>query len=1047
MKIKKVEIQAFRAYDRVENGTFDFKRNEDGEYADFISLYAPNGFGKTSFYDAVEYGYTKNIDRFLKNIKINQESAKSEKIINQGYTQYILRNKYSDLTLDSYIKIQLSNVQDPIIRNIPTNTRKGSSDFKFDEKETENKYFKEVILSQDWISGFLKEDKPENRYRTFMEYFGDNELDKYYNTLSALLSQNEKEIKRLNDQLKGIQLKLKFDGDKDILSKINNTIEVLNKKIKLFNRIDSQTSEIDILDLTNSITEQLSIIDFEITRHQNLISDLDRLIIGNEALIGFKQFKEYSDNLKNLVKKQKELNLILAGFEDLKKKKTEFTSIQDHNVKLTKEKEQKEKILGLFSKYNDTIKRIKDKDEEIKSLQSSQDTINKEISDQKIQISKLEIQISTNQNEINHINQTIEKLPEIEQNILNSENQTKQLNKEANLKKDELEKKSKNIDSLEVFVNDLSSALLNIENGIFPSEFDKNFVKYSDQLQNHDGLKKKQEEENKSLNSVKQEIIEHDNFQAELESFISKGLSIINDKKTDSCPLCNQEYKSYTDLADKVVNNKLLSEKSNLLLSRKNEIENNVNGISEDIIKTTVVLVDSIKKDISETELKIQELKIQVLNLKQSITNFEPKVENESKSLANLRSSILNKSIKEYNEWAKEQLDKLGEEIKKYQSDLMSLKDKIKNNEEQFQIAITKINLSNKDMEALKNDKVVNEVRNFFSENYPNLDLDSKYINEDLSSLAKTQKEYQSNFERLRNNIELKEKDLVSFNEDSLKQELEGLNSNIDTISRVAEIYKIEVKKYIDLDIDTVEEEAFNKIINDIKKSYDAKISGYRTEVKELNLLSQLKENVLPYLKFEENKKIQSDLKTSKSLKDKINKKLKEEITNVSEHIEKQIKSFFYEDLINDLYKRIDPHPDYKKVKFIPDFKDNKPKLNVCVYKEDERDKFIIPNLYFSQAQLNILSLCIFLAKALNAKDDKGNSIDCIFVDDPIQSMDSINILSTIDLLRSIIVNQQKQIILSTHDENFHNLLKKKIPSNLFKSKFMELETFGKVKK
>lgn len=146
------------------------------------------------------------------------------------------------------------------------------------------------------------------------------------------------------------------------------------------------------------------------------------------------------------------------------------------------------------------------------------------------------------------------------------------------------------------------------------------------------------------------------------------------------------------------------------------------------------------------------------------------------------------------------------------------------------------------------------------------------------------------------------------------------------------------------------------------------------------------------------------------------------------------------------MYKRIDPHPDYKKVKFIPDFKDNKPKLNVCVYKEDESDKFIIPNLYFSQAQLNILSLCIFLAKALNAKDDKGNSIDCIFVDDPIQSMDSINILSTIDLLRSIIANQQKQIILSTHDENFHNLLKKKIPSNLFKSKFMELETFGKVK-
>lgn len=1041
MKIKKVEIQAFRAYDRVENGTFDFELGEE-EYADFVSLYAPNGFGKTSFYDAVEFSYTNNIDRLLKN-KNNKDIAKSEKNIANNEKQYILRNRYSKSDLDSFVKLHTNKVD--IVRNI-SHPRKGASDFKFDEKETENKYFREVILSQDWISGFLKEEKPEDRYKTFIEYFGDKELDKYYNTLTALLSQNEKEIKKLNDQLKGIQLELKFDGDKDILSKINGKIELINKKIKLFNRIDSQTSETDILDLTNSITERISDIEFEVARHQDHISDLDRLIIGNEALIGFKQFKEHSDNLKKLAERQKELNLILAGFEDLKKKKNEFVSTQDHNVKLINEKEQKEKILGLFSKYNDTIKRIKDKEEEIMSLQSSQDPINKAISDQRIQISEIEVQISTNQNEINHINQTVGKLPGIEQNILNSESQIKQLSKDANSKKDELEKKLKNIDSLEFFINDLSSALLNIENGIFPSEFDTNFIKYSDQLQNYNGLKKKLGEENKSLNSFKQEILEHDDFQTELESFISKGLSIINDKKTDTCPLCNQEYKSYTDLADKVANNKLLPNASNALLNRKNEIEKNVNDISEDIHKSTLLLANLIKKDVSESDLKIQELKNQVLNIRQSITDFEAKIENESKRLVDFRSSILNKSIEGYSEWAKKQLIKLSEEIKQHQSDLTSLKDKIKSNEEQFQIAIRKIDLSTKERESLKNDKIIKEIETFFLENYPTHNVDSKFITDDLSSLAITQKEHQSNFQRLKNDIQLKEKDLVSANENSIKQELEELNINVDALSRVIEIYKIEVKKHADLDINKTEYESFNKIINDIKKSNDIKILNYRNEAKELNLLSQLKENVLPYLKFEAKKKIQSDLKISKSLKDKINKKIEEEIKSVSKHIEKQIKSFFYEDLINDLYKRIDPHPDYKKVKFIPDFKDNKPKLNVCVYKDDASDKFIIPNLYFSQAQLNILSLCIFLAKALNAKDDKENSIDCIFVDDPIQSMDSINILSTIDLLRSIVVNQQKQIILSTHDENFHNLLKKKIPSNLFKSKFMELETFGKVR-
>jgi exonuclease SbcC len=93
-----------------------------------------------------------------------------------------------------------------------------------------------------------------------------------------------------------------------------------------------------------------------------------------------------------------------------------------------------------------------------------------------------------------------------------------------------------------------------------------------------------------------------------------------------------------------------------------------------------------------------------------------------------------------------------------------------------------------------------------------------------------------------------------------------------------------------------------------------------------------------------------------------------------------------------------------------------------------------------------LIKRCSYVAKALNAHDDDGEQINCIFIDDPIQSLDSINILSTIDLIRSLVVNFGKQIILSTHDENFHSLLQKKIPSGVFNSKFLELETFGKVR-
>ena len=166
------------------------------------------------------------------------------------------------------------------------------------------------------------------------------------------------------------------------------------------------------------------------------------------------------------------------------------------------------------------------------------------------------------------------------------------------------------------------------------------------------------------------------------------------------------------------------------------------------------------------------------------------------------------------------------------------------------------------------------------------------------------------------------------------------------------------------------------------------------------------------------------------------------EVGNLESKIVNDVKLFFYEDVINKIYSKIDPHPEYKSVKFESTFKDGKGNLNIFV--DDNQNNLISPSLYYSSAQLNALSLSIFLAKALHAKDEQNNSIDCIFIDDPIQSMDSINILATIDLFRSLVVNHNKQIILSTHDKNFHELLKKKIPSSIFGSKFIKLETFGK---
>lgn len=61
MKIKSIYIRAFRCF---EEADIDFAKN--GVSANLVAIQAPNGFGKTSLLDAIEFGMTNRIERFEK---------------------------------------------------------------------------------------------------------------------------------------------------------------------------------------------------------------------------------------------------------------------------------------------------------------------------------------------------------------------------------------------------------------------------------------------------------------------------------------------------------------------------------------------------------------------------------------------------------------------------------------------------------------------------------------------------------------------------------------------------------------------------------------------------------------------------------------------------------------------------------------------------------------------------------------------------------------------------------------------------------------------
>lgn len=131
-----------------------------------------------------------------------------------------------------------------------------------------------------------------------------------------------------------------------------------------------------------------------------------------------------------------------------------------------------------------------------------------------------------------------------------------------------------------------------------------------------------------------------------------------------------------------------------------------------------------------------------------------------------------------------------------------------------------------------------------------------------------------------------------------------------------------------------------------------------------------------------------------------------------------------YSNLGNYIYKSISPHPFYNKFEF------NKIQGGREITLSGNEN--INLSHIFSNAQVNILALSIFLGIGL--LDNKIN-IEQLFIDDPIQSMDDLNILAFIDLLRTISLSKRinKSLIISTHDVNFAKLLKIKLRNMKYK--------------
>ncbi|MBS1773084.1 MAG: AAA family ATPase [Bacteroidetes bacterium] len=1037
MKFKKVEIQAFRAYDKVEDSTFDFKR-KDNVYADFISIYAPNGFGKTSFYDAVEWGVTKNIHRFVQK-KFSSNYAKFEKLENASTKHYVLRNRNSEPSLPSFVRLETTNPK--IIGQKLEEPRKNQSDFKFEDIKSN---FQEVVLSQEWIDAFLKEVEPQRRYETFIEYFGDKKIDEYYKNVIALFNANEDNINEISEALRGIQLDLAYEGDREILKTTNAVISELNAEGENIKAIDLVFTDPEAITISQLILQRVNELEALIVSAKSQILSVEIAFTGNEMMPSYDAFiKARNDiadlenrisNYKRLLERYKGLDGLrneLATNEKLRSTKndqlTPLNTVVEQFRLYSPIAEQITKLLNAIETHSGEIKSASNEERDAKNkvndFRGQRNAENQRIEQLQIRLAALpQLRLDWQKN-IGELNDTNTAITNLNKPIEEAQKEVTDLDKEIELLNAHLSNVSRNLDNLNQLAKTKSSELVQkIINGL-------------DRLrQINDGILK-----------TDKDIADHEALNNDIRDLAAKGMEIIRQQNKPTCPLCTTTFDSESDLIDRIVNNKLFPEKLQELLKSKSDLEDNRNLENTSIDKDTEALRASILQEIEALSPRRVSAAERLDDLVKSKEELERKLQSLKREEAILKTNCDFAKIDAEEERVKAEIERLSLVISDINLSIDQFTEKQTLALNTVQNKTETVKKDEDQLKSLQSNSSYQYITNYFAGAFPGQHVEINLVDKQINDINDELQLLNNAKAFIQNSIDNINEELAKEDKAQIESEQEKAINDQNEEKRKVAVYEQNLKTIFNITDADLKGDIYT-FLNQLRSNKNAEVENSEKKIERFRLLEKLITNVEPFLKFEKAKGLE---KVSKErlqfLRDVVKPALETEKKNVSDHLDRMVNSFFYEDLINDLYCKIDPHPEYKKIKFKCDFNEDKPSLNVFVTEETESEK-LIPNLYFSTAQLNILSLSIFLAKALNAKDEDGQPFECIFIDDPIQSMDSINILSTIDLMRSIVVNHKKQIILSTHDDNFFNLLQKKMPADKYNSKFIELETFGKVK-
>lgn len=1027
MKIKNIRIKAFRLF-KDEEVDLSSRKNRDVA-SNFVSLYAPNGFGKTSFFDAMEFCMTRRIQR------IGHENFKENFSVDQ---------KQNGLTFihNSYLPNENINIE----MTFEDRNSESISCTPDEEKtvlmgDVKNSYFQNAILSQDWFSEFLSTKSSADRFRIFMSYFSETEdLLSYHDQIRTSIVSVGHRIGKLSDKIKEKNREIDKTIDDSVFQKISAMVELLKKwnlKISWQNVMNIKTLntlQLEAESLLNGVR-------MRIDSCKHLSNNLNKIIFESDNLINIERLVSYKQNIETKIE---DLQNIKEHLNKIYLLKNKLSLIANNKTTLSETENLLARLNYLLDNYEAFmgLQRLIVQDgmllKQLETRRSTQITLNKEKTTQLQSLNDLFL-LATNRKEefVKEIEELHDKYMAYE--ALLTEQKEKKIietdlieqNHRLKLALDVLQGKANKLEKLK---NSLLRNAAELIDGVFEEETQFIIVK-----QNH--LKKW----NEDLTKLKQSIKEKNDFNSDLQKLIVNSRNLLSELKGGVCPLCGHDYVLQEMLLKNISENTAVANAIEHDVQRKEEliesIEEQEKALSEcyaSLIEKVDIHITEVFKQIEEAKsqhifitTKLQELTTRFMEIVEIITiqysKFIQMTEVEVRKNFDLKVEIENKKLSELDK----QRQPLNDELVKINKEINQLS----NNIEEIHLRITKFETNPLFIEY----RSYVGTNNVTEQDQVEWKQQQQQMNNKIYGCRNELAELTVQISILqREGIKLEEEAIVAEKLTKVNGELEIMNSRFTTtLAYLKNDCLIDVE---DTDVN----------LNVLKASFHEKVSNNDAVLK---AKKECEKDLLNYLyllelglKYNENEKHRKELEKLKADKTHYSDN-KKALINEKERLEKYlgdyVKRYFQLDLINRLYNIIDPHPEYKEIRFECDFKNKAPKLNILMNSVSNGKRSIVPNLYFSTAQINILSFCIFLAKALFAKTDTGEDMDCIFIDDPIQALDDINILSMIDLLRNVAFSLNKQIVLTTHDRNFFELLKKKVPEHLFNSRFLQLRERG----